>query len=948
MQLQMLVNRQPFYLKVLIALIILVCSLWLITRTVEHQKYIDSNYPRSADLTIVTELSTYNVSRKDLKTVVAEIAIESWLLNTPNVLVLVEKDETCSGLTSKFPLLRCVRHYCNHQDFNIPTVPCLMMRGESLSTTKYIMFTNGDIAFGPIQPTLAKVANAVDTNFVIAGQRIDVHTRRVLESDISSSKQLLSLARSEGELHGESAIDYFIYFRTASFARKMPPFLIGNWKWDNWFLHEYIVSEQMTVIDATTDIAAVHVGATSTALAQRRGAVYNSRVFESSTFGIQGIGMGTLRFADAIAYQGQVLDNHDMTVAWTKFIFSLTKTSETLVVVTVPCGFLPILQNWLQWAQRAGLRSYIIFAMDWETMNFAKQRKLPIPPLHHRLLREDTQCNQMRGRKTQELLVHRNYLLQNISQAGLGFVSVSVNSVLLEPFPFTSLRNKEIFGQRLDENMSTTFVSDGMWGVPAAYSRLGLKLLRGVVACQELQLNRSSDWKLATVDCGRDLATQCLNSELDRNFPESVSLLPETVVAGAQAMFIQHRLQRRGQYPTLVHQDMVCGLEESVALWRRWNLLLGQEKIEQMLPHAPLSPVMPQPSDYASMSLLIRVLSMGVGNAENLRQLLDSLQKADYGEDSIDIEIHIDCPLPNAPNAELHNYQSLKQVAQKFQWQRGKVTIVDPGTHRGHFDMFVQPFRPRFEGQLMLLLEDSNELSPMFYQWLRAAFHHFRPADDAKLYGIALQRQHSVIGLRPEQRYSRSFIDLRVDPSRAFFRYQLLSSWGTTMFPHHWNSFVQWARDVRKKSPEFQPCVPYFYSNNWVLKKQPHFWTVWFNYYAYINGLYSLYVNYARFDSDDGKRFALFRSQHRHLSNSLNMLQEPAPKMFLPTASYPLYDFHLNLVANSLYLNDRWRLMSGVEDKCQNNHVHIDKRFGLSGDWKKSQKGVSPITKEEA
>lgn len=917
--------------KLVIAALALTVLLFLGARTVERLKYTDHDFPKTSDLTIVTELSTYNASKNDLKTRVAELAIQSWLFNTNNVLVLVESEDICSSLTRKFPLLRCVRHHCNHQDFNIPTVPCLMMTGESLSSTKYILFTNGDISFGPIQPTLTKVARTVP-NFVLAGQRIDVHTSRVPESHVTSVKDLLTLALSEGELHGESAIDYFVYTRTESFARKMPPFLIGNWKWDNWLLHDFIVSEQTTVVDATSDICAVHVGATSTALAQRRGAVYNSRVFESSTFGIQGIGMGSLKFVDAVVYRGQVLENHDLSVAWTKFIFSLAKASETLVVVTVPCGFTSLLSNWLLWAQKAGLKSFIVFPMDIDSLTFAKSHNLPIPPMQEQLLRNRSfSCDSRLARSPQELLIQRNYLLRNISQAGLGFVSLSVNTILLEPFPFSAIRTKEIFGQRLDENASSSAISDGLWGVPAAYSKSGVKLLRGVIGCQEMTLNRSSDWRLSTYTCSRDVASTCLNAEIERSFPDSLSILGDQFVAGARSAFVQYRLQRRGVYPAVLHQDSGCSAAESEAILRKWNFLLGQDRFGEMLPFSAPVPTTSPDGNARAVSMFVRVLAMGVGTPDNLRNLLASLERADFGDDEVDVEVHIDAPAPGAGPQDARNYQGIQQLARSFRWPRGSYTVVDSGTHRGHFDMFVQGFKPRREGQVMLLLEDSNELSPSFYQWVRAALAHFKPHDDSRLYGIALQRQHSVVGLQPEQRYGRSYIDLRVDPTRVFFRYQLLSSWGTVLFPHHWNAFVQWAKEVRRQDPQFQPCIPFFYSNGWIIKKQPHFWSVWFNYYAYMNGLYSLYINYARFDGEDGKRYSLFRSQ-RHSGSQLHLLNEPAPKMFLPSASYPLYDFHLNLVGNAQLLSDRWRIVSGVDDKCLSNHgdkrlpVHVSER----------------------
>ena len=116
---------------------------------------------------------------------------------------------------------------------------------------------------------------------------------------------------------------------------------------------------------------------TLVALRNRPGAVYNSSVFESSTFGMQGIGMGSLEFADAKITNGMIFFNTDFTFARSKFIFSSAKSYETLFVITVPCNFLGMLKNWLAWAKRSNLDNFVIFAMDIQVYAYARVKKLP-------------------------------------------------------------------------------------------------------------------------------------------------------------------------------------------------------------------------------------------------------------------------------------------------------------------------------------------------------------------------------------------------------------------------------------------------------------------------------------------------------------------------------------------------------------------------------------------
>jgi hypothetical protein len=225
-----------------------------------------------------------------------------------------------------------------------------------------------------------------------------------------------------------------------------------------------------------------------------------------------------------------------------------------------------------------------------------------------------------------------------------------------------------------------------------------------------------------------------------------------------------------------------------------------------------------------------------------------------------------------------------------------------------------------------------------------------------------------VIALRPEQKYPMTFIDLKMDQSKPLYRYQLLSSWGTILFPTQWNNFVDWAVKVKKDMPNFHPCVPYFFNNVWYNQKPGHIWTIWFNYYIYMHGMYSLYINYARND-EDGRFFSLLknhRAQGLHfkgkpgvgaaagggatvnahvkkvvarkpdMQDRLEFLTESPPKMLLPPTSYPLYDFHMQYVSNSDVLSERWRFTSGIatvgsKEKCVANHDEKGRPFKKVG-----------------
>lgn len=880
-----------------------------------------SAYKHFDDLTIVTELSAYSTSRNNS---VTDNAIKSWLLNTNFVLVLVQNRSVCNDIIGKFPSVKCEEHRCKDQT-NIPFLSCLMITGETVAATNYLLFTQGYISFGPLFSRLATVVENVP-NFVLMGKRINV-PKKYLEA--------------EGD--DERRIDYLIYPKQLALSLHMSSLIVGNGKSQSRLFYDFIASNRAIVIDTTNDIRAVNAAATPISSSKTARNINKSKIYDRATEGIYEIGMGSFRYADAIMENGQIIRKTDISTAVAKFIYTKAMKSDSLLVVTVPCGFLENFKNWYAWVQKSGIESFILFPMDVATANYAKEHNLNVPPLAYDLLdASKSKCHDLTHLETS--LVHRNYFLRNISQAGIGFASLSVNTIILEAFRFSSDLNMKLFGQKLSGNAFLTDISDGMWGVSSAFSRSGVKLLTDVITCQEQRLKnilRDHDSNLQYFQLKphgvNNIATDCLNGEVKKNFVEFLTILPQSIVASGHSVFELHSPQRKGIYPCVIHQDIVCGPEESLSFLNEWNFVLSTEQFNRNMPHSSLgSAFIHNAYTNGQAGLVIRILTMN--RPDQLATLFKSLIAADYGKDRVDMEIHIDYPT-KATNHTLHLYSVVKEAVNSFQWPYGDKRIVDPGVPRGLFNMWVQPFEPKHAGQALLVLEDDTELSPVFYQWVKSILAHLNGHNDPRLFGFSLQRQHSVIGLRADQKYSTTFIDLQMDPSQLFYRYQLLSSWGTVLFPGHWNTFVKWAKEVRSSSPDFKPCVPFFFNNIWYLKNPSHIWTIWFNYYIYMHGLYSLYINYARFDTD-GRYFSLlknhratglhFKAKPKSAHHKLDMqdklefiLAPPSPNIPVPTAMYPLYDFHLQSVSKAELLSDRWRFMSNIKDKCQVNHPHM-------------------------
>lgn len=64
-----------------------------------------------------------------------------------------------------------------------------------------------------------------------------------------------------GELHRPVGIDFFLYKRDQKPWLVFPPFLLGNVKWDNWLLQQFLSVQQIISIDISALQQLYHLGA---------------------------------------------------------------------------------------------------------------------------------------------------------------------------------------------------------------------------------------------------------------------------------------------------------------------------------------------------------------------------------------------------------------------------------------------------------------------------------------------------------------------------------------------------------------------------------------------------------------------------------------------------------------------------------------------------------------
>ncbi len=210
--------------------------------------------------------------------------------------------------------------------------------------------------------------------------------------------------------------------------------------------------------------------------------------------------------------------------------------------------------------------------------------------------------------------------------------------------------------------------------------------------------------------------------------------------------------------------------------------------------------------------------------AKPLQRLLDSIGNAEYGDDKMRLEIHVDYGDDDA-------HREVLKVARGFKLtsSSSKTRIVRKkkggigGLRQAWLDAWKTP-----KGRA-IILEDDIELSPYWYTWLKAAWASY---DSEELAGISLQRQ-TLIPMKPQK--SQDLVH-HTDP----FLYKLVGSIGFSPHPHRWREFLAWVQTIDLDT--FPAVVDGLVTTDWYQKHdKKSIWTQLFIYFCEERNLYTLY-----------------------------------------------------------------------------------------------------------
>lgn len=173
------------------------------------------------------------------------MAIMSWMETVPKAQVIVMGEPPGShAAAQELDVIQCLD--IERNEWGTPRVDSLFGLGERYATQEWLCEVSADIVLGADLRNVLQALDSVERPFVI-GQRWDIE---------------IGAAPETATLHPSCGIDYFLYRRGTLRTDDIPPFGVGKTMYDNWLVWAAMYRWDMTVIDATQALTAIHVNHT--------------------------------------------------------------------------------------------------------------------------------------------------------------------------------------------------------------------------------------------------------------------------------------------------------------------------------------------------------------------------------------------------------------------------------------------------------------------------------------------------------------------------------------------------------------------------------------------------------------------------------------------------------------------------------------------------------------
>lgn len=192
---------------------------------------------------------------KDFKghnNIIQRNAIKSWLKLEPSAEIILMGNDDGVGETAHELNVQHVP-FIEKNKYGTPLLNSAFIKGQQIAKHDTIMYINSDIII--FQDMIDAVQKIHHPHFLVCGRRWDLDVNNIIDFSTGDwSNELHQRIMGEGQLHGRSGIDYFIFKRHSV---EMPPFAVGRPGWDGWLIYE-MRRKHTPVIDASEAISIIH------------------------------------------------------------------------------------------------------------------------------------------------------------------------------------------------------------------------------------------------------------------------------------------------------------------------------------------------------------------------------------------------------------------------------------------------------------------------------------------------------------------------------------------------------------------------------------------------------------------------------------------------------------------------------------------------------------------
>lgn len=187
--------------------------------------------------------------------VIQRNAIQSWLLLSPNVEVILIGDDSGTAETAREFGIRHLSQV-ERTETGAKYLSSIFTQAHDVARHTIVAYVNCDMMLMSDFLRAVEQASAWRDRFLLVGRRWEIDIQRPWEFRSSDwEKRLKSHILDRGKRRSQHAIDYFVFPR--GMYRDIPPLVIGRFWWDHWLIWRAL-SMRVPVVDATAKVMAIH------------------------------------------------------------------------------------------------------------------------------------------------------------------------------------------------------------------------------------------------------------------------------------------------------------------------------------------------------------------------------------------------------------------------------------------------------------------------------------------------------------------------------------------------------------------------------------------------------------------------------------------------------------------------------------------------------------------